>query len=70
MKRTNKTLGLLLVAFFGLWAWAAAPQTGTGRYDQRIQQEVTKLLQSKDRWKGITASTDDSIVTCRVPSSY
>jgi len=36
---------------------------GRGRYDQQIQQEVTKVLQSKDKWKGITASTDDSIVT-------
>lgn len=53
------TLGLLL----SIPAWAAAQQTGTGRYDQQIQQEVTKVLQSKDRWKGITASTDDAIVT-------
>jgi osmotically-inducible protein OsmY len=36
---------------------------GTGRYDQQIQQDVTKVLQSKDKWKGITASTDDGIVT-------
>lgn len=46
-----------------LCVWAQAPQTGTGRYDAQIQQEATKLLQSKDKWKGITASTDDGIVT-------
>lgn len=43
--------------------WGMAQQAGGGRYDQQIQQEVTKLLQSKDRWKGITASTDDATVT-------
>ncbi len=53
------SLGLLL----SIPAWAAAQQAGTGRYDRQIQQEVTKALQSKDRWKGITASTDDAIVT-------
>jgi osmotically-inducible protein OsmY len=36
---------------------------GSGRYDQQIQQEVTRLLDSKDKWKGMTASTDDGIVT-------
>lgn len=49
--------------FLSIPVWAAAQQAGTGRYDQQIQQEVTKVLQSKDQWKGITASTDDAIVT-------
>lgn len=53
------SLGLVMA----IPVWAAAQQVGTGRYDQQIQQEVTKTLQSKDRWKGITASTDDAIVT-------
>lgn len=53
------SLGLLM----SIPVWAAAQQVGTGRYDQQIQQEATKTLQSKDRWKGITASTDDAIVT-------
>jgi hyperosmotically inducible protein len=44
-------------------AWAIPQQSGTGRYDQQIEQEVAKLLQSKDKWKGITASTEDAIVT-------
>ena len=38
-------------------------QRAGGRYDEQIQQDVTKQLQSKDKWKGITASTDDAIVT-------
>lgn len=49
--------------FLSIPACAAAQQAGTGRHDQQIQQEVTKTLQSKDQWKGITASTDDAIVT-------
>jgi len=47
---------------FAISAWAQ-PQTGAGRYDQQIQQEVTKALQSKDKWKGMTGATDDGIVT-------
>lgn len=53
----------ILGALLSLPVWVAAQQTGGGRYDQQIQEEVTKLLQSKDRWKGMTASTDDAIVT-------
>jgi osmotically-inducible protein OsmY len=44
-------------------AWAQTPVVGSGRYDQQIQQEVTKVLNSKDKWKGITASVEDGIVT-------
>jgi hyperosmotically inducible protein len=54
---------LIVVVFLAISAWAQPPSVGTGRYDQQIQQEVTKLLDSKDKWKGITASTDDGIVT-------
>jgi osmotically-inducible protein OsmY len=53
------SLGVLL----SIPVWAVAQQAGTGRYDQQIQQEATKALQSKDQWKGITPSTDDAIVT-------
>jgi osmotically-inducible protein OsmY len=58
MKTWILTLGLLL----GVSLWAE-PQAGQGRYDQQIQQEATKVLQSKDKWKGITPSTEDAIVT-------
>jgi len=47
----------------GVSAWAQNSQVGTGRHDQQIQQEVTKVLQAKDKWRGITPSTDDGIVT-------
>lgn len=44
-------------------AGAQQPAVGTGRYDADIQQKVTKLLASKSKWKNITATTDDAIVT-------
>lgn len=59
----KRILWIATAILFGTSIWAQAAQVGTGRYDQQIQQEVTKLLQSKDKWKGITASTDDGIVT-------
>ena len=55
---------LLLIVVVGLAiSGLAQSQTGTGRYDQQIQQEATRALQSKDKWKEMTASTDDAIVT-------
>ena len=59
----RKAYLLLAAVLFAMSAWAQPPAVGTGRYDQQIQQEVTRLLDSKDKWKGITASTDDGIVT-------
>ncbi len=44
-------------------AWAQNAPSGNGRYDQQIQQGVSKILASKDKWQGITASTEDGIVT-------
>jgi hyperosmotically inducible protein len=59
-----RNLSLLIVtALFAISMWAQSSAVGTGRYDQQIQQDVMKVLQSKDKWKGITAATDDSIVT-------
>jgi hyperosmotically inducible periplasmic protein len=58
----KKILLLVLAALLTTSAWAQTPAVGSGRYDQQIQQEVTKVLNSKDKWKGITASTDDGIV--------
>jgi osmotically-inducible protein OsmY len=59
----RKVYLLLVAVLFAMSAWAQPPAVGTGRYDEQIQQEVTRLLDSKDKWKGITASTDDGIVT-------
>jgi osmotically-inducible protein OsmY len=60
MKRRVLVAGISLLLSLPAWA---SPQAGQGRYDQQIQQEATKVLQSKDKWKGITPSTEDAIVT-------
>jgi hyperosmotically inducible protein len=59
----KKTIFLVLATIFTVSAWAQ--NVGSGRYDQQIQQEVTKTLSSHDRWKGLTASVEDGIVTLR-----
>jgi len=59
----KRILWAATAVLFGISAWAQNSQVGTGRFDQQIQQDVTKVLQSKDKWKDITASTDDGIVT-------
>jgi hyperosmotically inducible periplasmic protein len=53
--------GLFLTAVLILPA--LAQNAGTGKNDQQIQADVTKLLSSKDKWKGVTANTEDAIVT-------
>jgi osmotically-inducible protein OsmY len=58
-----KTICLTTAILFAVCAWAQNSSVGTGRYDQQIQQDVTKVLNSKDKWHGVTASTDDAIVT-------
>jgi osmotically-inducible protein OsmY len=62
-KAMKKTILLVLTVLFTISAWAQAPAVGSGRYDQQIQQEVNKVLSSKDKWQGITASVEDGIVT-------
>jgi hyperosmotically inducible periplasmic protein len=54
---------MVLCSLLAIPVWAQSAAVGTGRYDSQIEQEVNRLLQSKDKWKGITASTDDAIVT-------
>lgn len=64
---------VLLALLFLVPAWAQQPEArppaarttaiAAGRYDQQIQDRVTKLLGSKDKWKGISATTEDGIVT-------
>jgi osmotically-inducible protein OsmY len=54
-------VGLFLAAMLAMPV--LAQKAGTGKNDQQIQDDVTKLLNSKDKWKGVTASTEDAIVT-------
>lgn len=57
----KKILFMVAIVLLSISAWAQ--NAGGGRYDQQIQQQVTKILNSNDRWKNITASTEDAIVT-------
>jgi hyperosmotically inducible periplasmic protein len=69
MKTINRLyLGVLFAALLAVPVWAQQPDaqqamTSTGRYDQQVQQQVTKLLNSRDKWQGISATTEDGIVT-------
>jgi hyperosmotically inducible periplasmic protein len=64
MNRIRKTLlGFAVLAIVASCSFAQQAASGSGRYDAEIQQKATKLLQSKDKWKGITAAADDGIVT-------
>ncbi len=56
-------LGLLLSSALALPTFGQQGKVGGGRYDQQIQDAVTKLLNSKDKWKELSASTEDGIVT-------
>ncbi len=61
-----RTMGRMYLGLFlaiALALPAIAQKVGSGRNDQQIQDDVTKLLNSKDKWKSLTASTEDSIVT-------
>jgi hyperosmotically inducible periplasmic protein len=59
----KSTIWIATVVLLSVSVWAQNSNVGTGRHDQQIQQDVTKVLQSKDKWKGVTASTDDGIAT-------
>jgi len=52
-----------LAAFLVALTYDGEAQVSAGRYDGEIQQMATRILSSKDKWKGISASTEDGIVT-------
>ncbi len=54
---------LFLAAILAVQMWPAEADAATGRYDQEIQQQATAVLNSKDKWKGVSATTDDGIIT-------
>ncbi|MBV9624399.1 MAG: BON domain-containing protein [Acidobacteria bacterium] len=56
-------LSVAIAMLAAILAQAQSGQAGSGRYDAQIEQAVTRLLGSKDKWEGITGSTDDGIVT-------
>jgi osmotically-inducible protein OsmY len=60
-RRSGRFSTLLLLA--GLVTFAAAQETKGGRYDQQIQEDVERMLQSNPRFQNVRATTDDAIVT-------
>lgn len=56
-------LGLFVASALVGSAAAQQPAAGSGRYDQQIQDDVTKIIGSKDKWKDVKATTEDGIVT-------
>lgn len=64
MTKVNRLyLGLFLAVVLAMQMWPQKAHAAAGRNDQEIQQQAAKVLSTKDKWKGITASTEDGIVT-------
>lgn len=64
MTKVNRLfLGLFLAVVLAMQMWPQKAHAAAGRYDQEIQQQAAKVLSTKDKWKGITATTEDGIVT-------
>jgi len=56
-------LGLFLAVVLAMQMWPQKAHAAAGRNDQEIQQQAAKVLSTKDKWNGITATTEDGIVT-------
>ena len=64
MTKMNRLhLVFFLAVVLAMQMWPQKAQAAAGRYDQEIQQQAAKVLSTKDKWKGITANTEDGIVT-------
>jgi hyperosmotically inducible periplasmic protein len=61
MRRARVTRFLALVLAIGVFAIPAL--AAGGKYDQQIQDDVSKYLQSKKEFQGVKSSVDDQIVT-------
>lgn len=55
--------GLIVAAALAMQIWPVQASAAAGRYDETVQEQAVKVLNSKDKWKAITASTEDGIVT-------
>lgn len=63
MNLSHRYITFSFAAALILLAGVGQAQVSAGRYDREIQQTATNVLASKDKWKGIAASTEDGIVT-------
>ena len=61
LRRSGRFLTLLLLV--GLATLAAAQETKGGRFDQQIQEDVDRMLQSNPRFQNVHATTEDAMVT-------
>jgi hypothetical protein len=57
MRRARVTRCLALVLAIGVFAIPAL--AAGGKYDQQIQDDVSKYLQSKKEFQGVKSSVDD-----------
>jgi osmotically-inducible protein OsmY len=63
MTKVNRLYSaLFLAAVLAMQMWPPQAHAAAGRYDQEIQEQAAKVLASKDKWKGISATTEDGIV--------
>src|SRR5512141_2121713 len=53
----------LLAVVLAIGVFAGQAVAAGGKYDQQIQDDVTKYLQSKKEFQGVKSSVDDQIVT-------
>lgn len=63
MLRQRARFLTLLVSVAGLVTFATTQEPKGGRYDQQIQEDVERVLQSNPRFQNVHATTDDAIVT-------
>jgi hyperosmotically inducible protein len=62
--QSSHRICLRLTVLLMLSASVFAQQAATGsRFDAQIQQDVEKLLRGKSQYRGVTATTEDQIVT-------
>jgi len=64
MKRaTRAALAVIVAALMFVPAVMQAQTSGGGKYDQEIQQKLTKQIESKSKYKDVKASVEDGVVT-------
>jgi len=64
MKRARLAVfAALMAAFTFAPALMQAQNTGGGKYDQEIQQKLTKQIESKSKYKDVKATVEDGVVT-------
>src|SRR5438309_9690928 len=63
MLRRSAWLLTLLVSVAVLITLATTQETKGGRYDQQIQEDIERVLQSNPRFQNVHATTEDAVVT-------